>query len=129
MLVAVASAKGSPGVTTTARVLASVWPDEVLLADLDPAGGDVALLGRAPGGRVLDPDRGLLSLAADARRGLGADAVGHHVQQLEGGLDVLCGVSGPDQVTGIGPVWPAHAAARCGQGRSRAPRVCAIVVQ
>lgn len=111
MLVAVASAKGSPGVTTTSRVLASVWPGEVVLADCDPAGGDVALLGRGHGGTVLDPDRGLLSLAAAARRGLGADALEDHVQVLDGGLRVLVGVTHPEQVTGIGPVWPALATA------------------
>jgi len=111
VLLAVASAKGSPGVTTTARVLASVWPDDVVLADCDPAGGDVALLGRGPGSTVLDPDRGLLSLAAEARRGLAADALAHHLQVLDGGLPVLCGVANPDQVTGIGPVWPALAKA------------------
>lgn len=106
-----AAAKGSPGVTTSARVLASLWPGDVVLADCDPAGGDLALLGRPEGGGVLDPDRGLLSLAADARRGLAADALDDHLQRLEGGLDVLCGVASPEQVTGIGPVWPALAAA------------------
>ena len=114
MLIAVAAAKGSPGVTTTARVLASVWPQDVVLADCDPAGGDVALLGRGPGGAVLDPDRGLLSLAADARRGLAADALSGHLQYLDGGLAVLVGVSNPEQVTGIGPAWPALAAAFSG---------------
>lgn len=104
-----ASAKGSPGVTTTAWVLASVWPTDVILVDGDAAGGDLALLGRTPERGVLDPDRGLLSLAADARRGLAEGAVGEHLQRLGGGLDVLCGVASPDQMTGIGPVWPALA--------------------
>ena len=106
MLIAVAAAKGSPGASTTARVLASVWPAPVLLADCDPAGGDVALVGRSPAGGVLDPDRGLLSLAVEARHGLPATAVAEHVQTLDGGLPVLCGVSSPEQVAAIGPVWP-----------------------
>lgn len=110
MLITVAAAKGSPGVTTTARVLAAVWSRDVVLADLDPAGGDLALLGRTPDGGVLDPDRGLLSLAAQARRGLTEDSLDEHLQRLDGGLSVLCGVAGPEQVTGIGPVWPALAA-------------------
>lgn len=114
MLVALASAKGAPGVTTTSRVLASVWPTEVVLVDGDAAGGDLALLSRTPDRSVLDPDRGLLSLAADARRGLLQGTIDEHLQQLEGGLDVLCGVSGPDQMTGIGPVWPTLAAAFAG---------------
>ena len=109
MLVAVGSAKGAPGVTTTARVLASVWPSDALLVDCDPAGGDLALQGRGPGGTVLDPERGLLSLGADARRGLEADALGEHIQVLEGGLPVLVGVTHPEQVTGFGGAWPALA--------------------
>ena len=109
MLVAIAAAKGSPGVTTTARVLASVWPTAVVLADCDPAGGDLAIVGRAPGGGVLNPDRGLLSMAVEARHGLLPSAVAEHVQHLEGGLPVLCGVSSPEQVAAIGPVWPAIA--------------------
>ncbi len=111
MLIAVVAAKGSPGASTTARVLASVWPKPVLLADCDPAGGDVALVGRGPGGGVLDPDRGLLSLAVEARHGLPSSAVAEHVQHLDGGLPVLCGVSSPEQVAAIGPVWPAIATA------------------
>lgn len=111
MLVAVAAAKGSPGVTTTARVLASVWPNDVVLADCDPAGGDIALVGRGSGGTVLDPDRGLLSLAADARHGLANGALTEHLQELDGGLPVLCGVGSPEQVTAIGPVWPTIATA------------------
>lgn len=109
MLVAVTAAKGAPGVTTTAWALASVWPRDVVLADCDPAGGDLALLGRTEDQGVLDPDRGLLSLAADARRHLAADALGEHLQVLAGGLEVLCGVAGPEQVTGMGQVWPAVA--------------------
>ncbi len=111
MLVALASAKGSPGVTTTAVALGSVWPADVLVADMDPAGGDLALRLRAPEERPLDPERGLLSLAAAARRGLEAGEVAAHAQRTDGGLDVLAGVSSPDQVTGIGPVWPAVATA------------------
>lgn len=111
MLVAVGSAKGSPGVTTTARVLASVWPADVVLVDGDPAGGDLSLLARTPSRDALDPERGILSLAADARRGLVTGAIDEHLQQVEGGLDVLCGVTTPDQMTGIAPIWPTVAGA------------------
>ena len=114
MLVAIGSAKGAPGVTTTARVLAGVWPADVVLVDGDPAGGDLSLLCRTPAGEALDPDRGLLSLAADARRGLVSAGLGEHLQRVDGGLDVLCGVTTPDQMTGIAPVWPTIAAALAG---------------
>jgi MinD-like ATPase involved in chromosome partitioning or flagellar assembly len=107
VLVALASAKGSPGVTTTARVLASVWPTQAVLVDADPAGGDVALVARTATQEPLDPERGLLSLAVDARRGAEAVSLDPHLQEIDGGLQVLCGVQRPEQVAGMGPVWSA----------------------
>jgi Flp pilus assembly CpaE family ATPase len=44
-VIAVCSAKGAPGATTTALALALTWPlngDSVLLVDADPAGADIA---------------------------------------------------------------------------------------
>jgi len=41
-LIAVAADKGAPGVTTACIALAAVWPRQVLLAECDPAGGDLA---------------------------------------------------------------------------------------
>ena len=41
MLIALCSAKGAPGVTTSGLALALSWPRPVVLAELDPAGGDV----------------------------------------------------------------------------------------
>ena len=41
-LIAIASDKGAPGVTTSALALAAVWPRPVLLAECDPSGGDLA---------------------------------------------------------------------------------------
>lgn len=116
MLVAVASAKGSPGVSALAVALAALWPVEgdglagaVALADVDPVGGDLALRYRAPSGEPLDEDRGLLSLGASVRRGAETSGAGgglaDHLQPVAGGLDVLVGVSGPEQVQGLGPVW------------------------
>ena len=106
MLIALASAKGAPGVTTTARVLASVWPREVVLVDADPAGGDISLLARAQDGNPLDPERGILSFAADARRGLTDRPVDDHLQRVVGGLDVMCGVGTPEQINGVAPALP-----------------------
>lgn len=104
-LYVVASAKGSPGVTTTAVVLAGAWPAEPVLADLDPAGGDVALRYRDEAGVPLDPDKGLLSLGAAVRRGSPEVPVLDHVQRVSGGLEVLAGVTSPSQVQGLGPAW------------------------
>lgn len=41
MLVGMVSAKGSPGVSTTALAVASQWPRRVLLLEADPFGGDI----------------------------------------------------------------------------------------
>ncbi|HEY2520461.1 MAG TPA: hypothetical protein VGJ19_10145 [Streptosporangiaceae bacterium] len=104
-LIAVAADKGAPGVTTTALALAAVWPRPVLLAECDPAGGDLVYrLPAADGGR-LDPRRGLLSLAVAARRGLQPQQTWEHVQKLNGGLDVLTGVTNADQGAGLNLLW------------------------
>ena len=103
-LVSVVSAKGSPGATATAVALAALWPTDCVLADLDPAGGDVALRWTDSAGVPLRADGGLVSLGAAMRRGAGTD-VGPHLQQICGGMDVLVGVSSPEQAIGLGPVW------------------------
>ena len=69
MLTVVTSGKAAPGVTTSTWALALAWPGPLLVADCDPAGGDMA-----PGllaGRV-SADRGLLSWSTAARRGVPA---------------------------------------------------------
>jgi len=84
----VASAKGRPGVTTAALALGASWPGArpaPIVAELDPAGGDVAAR------FDLSPQPGLVSLAAAARRGLAPSTVAAHCQSLPGGLPVLLG--------------------------------------
>jgi hypothetical protein len=104
-LIVVAADKGAPGVTTASVALAAVWPRPVLLAECDPAGGDLVYrLPAADGGR-LDPRRGLLSLAVAARRGLQPHQVWEHAQKLRGGLDILAGVSGAEQGAGLELLW------------------------
>ena len=76
-----------------------------MLAECDPAGGDIVYrLPGAHGGR-LDPRRGLLSLAVAARHGLEPGQVWQHAQRLRGGLDVLAGVGNAEQGSGIEPLW------------------------
>ncbi|BBG00460.1 MULTISPECIES: hypothetical protein [Pseudonocardia] len=41
VLIGLASAKGSPGVTTSTLTLASVWPRTALVLEADPFGGDI----------------------------------------------------------------------------------------
>ena len=104
-LIAIAADKGAPGVTTASLALTLVWPRPVLLAECDPAGGDLVYRLPAAHGGQLDPGRGLLSLAVAARRGLTPDQVLEHAQKLRGGLDVLAGVVTAEQGAGLEPLW------------------------
>lgn len=112
-LLAFASAKGSPGVTTAVVALAAVWPAPAVLADCDPAGGDVALRLTDPDGRPLWRDRGLVALVAQAGRSSTPEAVnavnavevGGYLQTARGGLMVLAGLESAAQATAITPAW------------------------
>jgi hypothetical protein len=104
-LYAVCSAKGSPGVSTAAVALGLTWAGRAVVADLDPAGGDLSLRYRDQEGRPLDPDRGLMSLAAAVRRGSEGVVVGEHLQAVGGRLPMLVGVTRPEQVTALGTSW------------------------
>jgi hypothetical protein len=106
-LISVVSAKGAPGVTTLTVALSALGGPDAVAADLDPFGGDLAIRYRRDDGRPLDPDTGLLSLAAAIRRGARAEgtALTDHVQRASGGLAVLAGVSRPEQLAGLGPLW------------------------
>jgi len=104
-LIAIASDKGAPGVTTAALALAAVWPRPVLLAECDPAGGDLVYRFPAGDGGHLDPRRGVLSLAVVARRGMQPQQVWEHTQKLHGGLDVLAGVTNAEQGAGLSLLW------------------------
>jgi hypothetical protein len=97
-LLAVASVKGSPGVTTAAVAFAAAWPTSrpagmpvvpVVLVEADPAGGSVG------GWYRLDEHPGLLSWAAAARSG--PAPLAGHTQTLPGGLTVVPGPLGPAQ--------------------------------
>ncbi|WP_243711203.1 hypothetical protein [Actinomadura sp. KC216] len=111
-LIALAADKGAPGVTTAAVALGAVWPRPVLVAECDQAGGDLVyrLPAAAPDdgdgdGGMLNPSRGLLSLAATARRGLRPDQVAEHCQRLVGGLDVLVGITNAEQAQAMTWLW------------------------
>jgi hypothetical protein len=105
------SSKGAPGTTTGAMLAASLWPRPALLADCDPAGGDMGLRLPTPDGRPLDLGRGMLSLLPVARRSLDPDVLLEHAQQVLGGGEVLVGMSGPEQAAAVGPVWATIAGA------------------
>lgn len=104
-VVALASAKGAPGVSVTGLALAWAWPGDVALADVDPAGSDVVWRCRDAAGEPLDPDRGLLTLGAAARRGAEETTLAEHLQDTWLGFPVLAGVPSPEQLAGISGVW------------------------
>ncbi|MBE6475489.1 MAG: hypothetical protein E7Z95_07980 [Actinomyces succiniciruminis] len=108
MLISVASAKGSPGATTAAHVLAAIWPRDVRLAELDPAGSDLMYRLRTQSDQPIDSSRGLVSLAAATRRDSRA-ALDEHLTAVDGGLKVLVGLARPDQAAAIGAGWSAVA--------------------
>jgi hypothetical protein len=104
-LIALAADKGSPGVTTSAVALAAVWPRRALYAECDPHGGDLVYRMPADHGGALDPNRGLVSLAVEARRGFDPDILPQHVQRLRGGLEILVGLGNADQAHGMAGLW------------------------
>ena len=92
-LIALASVKSSPGVTTTALALASMWKtaQRRLLLEADPGGGDLGLwLG-------LPADSGLAGLAAAARHGHEAGLAWRHARELAGGTHLVAAPAGAEQ--------------------------------
>lgn len=131
-LLALYSAKGSPGLTTLAEALVAVFSRErpALLAELDPDGGDRAELP----GLALQP--GLASLAAAVRRGQVAEHdFGASLQPLPGGGHALVGPASADQAqaalaSAVAYLAPALAGmgtwavvADCGRARSSSPSI------
>lgn len=104
-LIALAADKGSPGVTTSAVALAAVWPRRALYAECDAHGGDLVYRMPAEHGGPLDPNRGLVSLAVEARRGFDAGVLPRHTQRLNGGLEVMVGLGNADQAHGMAGLW------------------------
>ena len=100
-------AKGAPGVTTSAVLLAAVWPRPACLLEADPAGGDVRWWQSGAGGLPLRPDTGVVSLLAARRAGRPSpqDMI-THAQQIPGGLPVVVGVGSPSQYQALAPIWP-----------------------
>lgn len=91
-LIALASLKSSPGVTTAALALAAAWPTRrCLLVEADPSGGD---LGPWLG---MPPAPGLASLAAVARHEHGRSEIWRHAQELAGEAGVIVAPAGAEQ--------------------------------
>ena len=115
-LYALFSPGGSPGATTAAVALALTWPRPVIVAECDPAGGD--LLPGLFAGHLPAPS-GLLGVALGAARGalsLAAELPGHLAPLDEaGGRMFLAGTIDPRQALSLAPAWPAIASALAAQ--------------
>lgn len=105
-LVALTSARGSPGTTTAALAFTLSWPGTCVLAECDPAGGTVQA-GYLAG--ALPADRGIRELAVAALRGESlpdawwgqlVDLRPPHRRRL-----LLPGISDPVHAGALRPVW------------------------
>ncbi len=95
-LLAIASVKGSPGVTTATVALAATWPEgrAAVVAEADPAGGDLA----ARFGLAEEP--GLMSWAAASRRAPATQELLRHTQEIPGGIRALVAPAGAGPAVG-----------------------------
>lgn len=109
-LIALTSAKGAPGVTTTALALALEWPRPCLLLEADPAGSSSILAGWLRGEQR--HERGLIDLVDHHRHGDLAGGLHRASFDLIGSsARCLPGLTSPAQIGPVSQLWPhiAHA--------------------
>ncbi len=101
-VIALTSASGSPGVTTTAVGLALLWPRPALLVEADPTGGSGILAGYFRGLR--EYDAGLIELAlspVDVR-----EALPTVVRAIDGSnASFVAGTRSHSQAAGLRDLW------------------------
>ncbi|ACZ29877.1 hypothetical protein Xcel_0843 [Xylanimonas cellulosilytica DSM 15894] len=101
-VIALCSAKGAPGVSTTALGLAMVWPRPVLFVEADPSGGNWLLAGFFRGAREYDD--GLVELAISPLAT--ADALRDVVHPFpHSSASFVLGVQNHAQAGGLRPLW------------------------
>ena len=107
-VIALTSASGSPGVTTTTLALALSWPRPVLVVEADPTGGSGLLAGYFRGTR--EYVSGVVELALspfDLPRALGEVAQRISATQVS----FVAGTRSPAQSAGVRDLWAPLAAA------------------
>lgn len=106
-IITLASATGSPGVTTCAIGLTLAWPRDVILVDADRCASQAVLAGYLNG--VASGGRGLTSLAQAYRDGvdLGEDLLSHLLELPESSQRrwFLPGFARPGSARLFEPVW------------------------
>ena len=112
MLIALISAKGSPGVTTAALVLAGMT-ERSLMVEFDPSGGSVETWVDSPS------EPGLLRVANALRRSMDADAVRLGARSAPSGLAVVhAPASGPMTESSIAAIGERLPIAMAGAGET-----------
>lgn len=100
--ITLASASGSPGVTTASLALALAWPRPVLLVEADPTGGSGLLAGYFRGTR--EYDGGLIELALSANDICGALAeLARPIENTT--VSYVAGTRSHTQATALTDVW------------------------
>jgi hypothetical protein len=105
MLVALCSEKGSPGVTTSALALASVWPAPAVVVEADLGGGDLVIRLRS-GGAALPESPTVLSVATAARSNHDPDMLAHYAHHLTKNVSVVPGAVMREQMASVGDWSP-----------------------
>ena len=102
-VVAITSASGSPGVTTTALGMALLWPRPVLLVEADPTGGSGLLAGYFRG--ASEYVAGMIELALTST-GIG-DALADVARPIEGTqVSYVAGTRSHTQAGALRDLWP-----------------------
>jgi MinD-like ATPase involved in chromosome partitioning or flagellar assembly len=98
-VLALVSAKGSPGATTTTAALgaaAASGGESALVVELDPSGGDIAMLCDRIG------ESALVELAEELRHGTpAADTVPAHAVEAPPGVPAVLAPSGANEASGV----------------------------
>ena len=103
-LIVLASASGSPGVTTTALGLALTWPRPVLLVEADPTGGSAVAAGYLRGQLV--PPEAMLDLALAQQSGDLLETLARVSMTLPGSqVAFVAGVRSHEQANSLLPLW------------------------
>ena len=101
-VVALTSASGSPGATTTALGLALLWPRPILLVEADPTGGSGLLAGYFHGTR--EYEAGLIELALTASNL--SDALADVARPIEGTtVSFVAGTRSHTQASALPDLW------------------------
>lgn len=109
-VIALTSARGAPGVSTTALAMALTWPRPTLLLEADTTGSSTYLAGYLRG--TIIHDVGLVDLALAQRDNDLLGGLQRSSIALPGGSTRLVpGLTSPVQARTVTPVWAAIAAA------------------